>query len=314
MPKSNPFNPPQWVQSGCRVLVVGYYGYGNFGDAWLRLIALRWLRRQGICSIACLWPKTAYIDGIYYVSRWSIGAIIRSIWACDGIIYAGGSVFQDRTSRRSVWYYAAILCLAKWLNRPVWLWGQGLGPLTASSRWLLTRVVPWQLMVDCRDAESYQLARRLWPHAQCHHGQDLSSLDPCPPHRCLPASQQPVLGVSVRTGYPPVLLRWCQAQGAVQMIQTQALGDGGCDFNAYLSACQSGTILDWQAVSKALAGVQGVVSMRYHILVVAHQLGVRCMGVSADPKIHSFCMAHGYPWVSDIDLTDAALEAAWTLA
>lgn len=304
------------MRPGCRVFLVGYYGYGNFGDAWLRLIAIRWLTQQGIGSIACLWPKSRYDKGIQYVNRWSMWAVIRAVWASDGIVYAGGSVFQDRTSRRSVWYYAAILCLARRLNRPVWLWGQGLGPLTSSSRWLLTRVAPRQLMVDCRDAESYQLARQVWPNAACVHSHDLSILDKCQvpirPDTLMPM----VLGLSVRTGYPPVLLRWCQAQGSVQMIQTQESceSDLVCDLNAYLGRTHSDTILDWPAVSKALAGVQGVVSMRYHVLVVAHQLGIRCMGVSADPKIQSFCMAHGYPWVSDVGLTHAALEAAWKLS
>jgi polysaccharide pyruvyl transferase CsaB len=313
VPKSNPFNHPQWVRPGCRVFLVGYYGYGNFGDAWLRRIALRWLKQEGIDSVACLWPKSRYDKGVQYVNRWSMWAVIRAVWASNGIVYAGGSVFQDRTSRRSVWYYAAILCLAKCLNRPVWLWGQGLGPLTSSSRWLLTRLAPRQLMVDCRDAESYQLACRLWPHAQCEHGDDLSSLDGCPMPIPSVASSPPIFGLSVRRGCPAAVFSWCQAQGSVQMIQTQASyeSDLVCDLNAYLGCTHSDTILDWPAVSKALAGVQGVVSMRYHVLVVAHRLGIRCMGVSSDPKIQSFCMAHGYPWVSDIDVSCAKLEAAW---
>ncbi|MBD97600.1 hypothetical protein CL648_02210 [bacterium] len=317
MPKSNPFNPPQWVQSGCRVLVVGYYGYGNFGDEWLRLIAIRWLTQQGIGSIACLWPTTAYIDGIQYVNRWSIGAIIRLIWACDGIVYAGGSVFQDRTSRRSVWYYAAILYLAKWLNRPVWLWGHGLGSLKLSSRWLLTQVAPRQLMVDCRDAESYQLAMQVWPNAACVHSHDLSILDksqvPIRPDTLMPM----VLGLSVRTGYPPAVLTWCQNQGKLKVLQTQEPlkfeSDSVHNLNTYLrnNNYHTETILDWVSIREDLANVQGIVSMRYHVLVVAHQLGIRCMGVSADPKIQSFCMEHGYPWVSDIDVSCAKLEAAW---
>jgi polysaccharide pyruvyl transferase CsaB len=63
------------------------------------------------------------------VHRLNLWEIARSIRNSDLLISGGGSLLQDVTSGRSIFYYLGIMQLACWLGRPIMLYAQGIGPI-----------------------------------------------------------------------------------------------------------------------------------------------------------------------------------------
>ena len=97
-------------------MILGYYGYGNLGDeATLRgMIGL--LRRAGFGRITVLSrdPRaTARREGVKAVFRYAPLRILWAIARSDLFLFGGGTLLQDKTSKRSLLYYDFISRLAK---------------------------------------------------------------------------------------------------------------------------------------------------------------------------------------------------------
>ena len=124
-----------------RILICGYYGEHNLGDDALLSVLLNQLDdgwspvitardRQAVESIA---------PGLETVNRRSLASVLKAVRHVDALILGGGSLLQDSTSTRSLIYYILLIWCAKSLQKPVLLWGQGLGPLKRSINRLLVR-------------------------------------------------------------------------------------------------------------------------------------------------------------------------------
>ncbi len=96
-----------------RVLLSGYYGFGNLGDeALLEVIVDRMRRRFPSAQLEVLsaTPQmTAANHRVESTPRWDWRAIRAAIARADVVLSGGGGLLQDATSLRSLLYYAAIL-------------------------------------------------------------------------------------------------------------------------------------------------------------------------------------------------------------
>ena len=142
------------------ILVCGAYGRGNAGDDAI-LEAIVTELRQIDCD-APVWvlsrkPKhtrlTYRVNSIYAFSplRW-----LHRMRHTQLYINGGGSLMQDVTSSRSLWFYLFTIWCAKRLGNKVMMYGCGIGPvLRPSNRKLTSRIL--QNSVDAitlRDAHS----------------------------------------------------------------------------------------------------------------------------------------------------------------
>ncbi len=116
-----------------KLVISGYYGFGNAGDeAMLAAILeaiLDVIPNAEITVISGNPKDTMDKHGVKAISRLSPLPIIKALKGCDLLISGGGSLLQDVTSDRSLYYYLSIIRMAKWFNRPVMLYAQGIGPL-----------------------------------------------------------------------------------------------------------------------------------------------------------------------------------------
>jgi len=114
-----------------RLLICGYYGEHNLGDDALLAVLLNELEgpwtpvitardQQAVASMS---------PGIETVNRRSLRSVLQALKEVDVLVLGGGSLLQDSTSTRSLIYYILLIWRAKLLQKPVFLWGQGLGPL-----------------------------------------------------------------------------------------------------------------------------------------------------------------------------------------
>lgn len=148
------------------ILVSGYYGFANAGDeAMLTAVidALRGLMDDPAIFVLSGNPKeTAARHGVKAIHRFDLFSMLWAMTRADILISGGGSILQDVTSRRSVYYYLGVLQIAKLLGKPVMLYGQGIGPLRSAAARKLTGFVCRQAdAIAVRDKESLDELARL---------------------------------------------------------------------------------------------------------------------------------------------------------
>ncbi|AMW32780.1 polysaccharide pyruvyl transferase CsaB [Fervidobacterium changbaicum] len=147
-----------------KVLLSGYYGYGNFGDELMRLGMEDFFSKFKIDYTLAL-PKRVSKDTI---SRFNLLEVIGALFDSEALIYGGGGLLQDITSSRSFLYYISTVRLSLNLGKPVILFGNSLGPVRKGfNRWLLrTTLKNEKVYVFARDIVSYRYAKCLNKNAE----------------------------------------------------------------------------------------------------------------------------------------------------
>ncbi|MBO5797244.1 MAG: polysaccharide pyruvyl transferase family protein, partial [Clostridia bacterium] len=115
------------------VVLCGAYGYGNAGDeAILNAIVteLRTLDPQmPICVMTRRPRETEARLGVRARYTFNIPAFCYETLRAKLYLNGGGSLIQDVTSRRSLWFYLLTITLAKHLGCKVLMYGCGIGPV-----------------------------------------------------------------------------------------------------------------------------------------------------------------------------------------
>lgn len=297
------------------VLICGAYGMKNAGDdAVLRAIIAALREFDGSLPIRVMARKpreTAKTFGVEAahpldVLRW-LGYMKRSKLFISG----GGSLLQDVTSQRSLWYYLAAMALAKKRGCAVMLYGCGIGPVQSEkNRERCVRVLNECADVIClRDAASAQ-SLAAWGVT----GEILVTADPAFRGKSAGGEREKCIGFALRGwegfwyrvpyfaaaarhaweryGLTPVFV--CMAPEDIRAAKSvmAALGDVPCRM---------------MSDSKGLGRMSVVLSMRLHGLIFALTGGASPVGVSYDPKVSAFCEENGLPWESLAAATEESL-------
>lgn len=150
-----------------KILISGYYGYGNIGDEAILESLHRDIREEEdprlIVTILSANPHaTSTTTGLFAVHRFDPIAVLREIRYCHGIISGGGGLIQDITSWKSPLYYLAIIFLGWLFKKKVLVYANGVGPLRYGfNRFLTSMVLRLVQKITLRDEESKNLLTRL---------------------------------------------------------------------------------------------------------------------------------------------------------
>ncbi|MGI9953206.1 polysaccharide pyruvyl transferase CsaB [Moorellaceae bacterium AZ2] len=302
-----------------RVMLSGYYGFGNAGDEailYSMVQALRGLHPE--VEIVVLSSNPAATEKwlpVKAVNRWRPGEIARALGGVNLFISGGGSLFQDVTGAKSLLYYLGVLEMARFFRRPRMIYAQGLGPLRHNwSRRLTARVLDKVQLITLRDGQSRAFLQSLGVHRPTVRvtADPVLGLDPSSfnlksgRHKLiqlgLEEGRRPLAGISVRP--------W--ERMGVTLEALARLGDElvaqGWDvvflplhFPRDVEACRQvqrlmqgpAVIVKERLTLEELVGVVScldlLVGMRLHALILAAVLGVPFLGLSYDPKVESFC-------------------------
>ena len=143
-----------------KILISGYYGFGNLGDeailrTLLRIVQSRYPKAE-LVVLSKRPEETERLYGFRALNRWNLIDIISELKSTSLFISGGGGLIQDRTSWRSPLYYLALIKLAKRFC-PVVMLGQGIGPISRGWVRLLTWRVARELdLAVVRDSQSAQ--------------------------------------------------------------------------------------------------------------------------------------------------------------
>lgn len=142
-----------------RIVISGYYGFGNAGDeAMLAAILEAILEVLPDADITVISGNPSYTKkkhGVRAIGRFSMFRILYAMARCDILISGGGSLLQDVTSKRSLYYYLSIIRLATFFGKKVMLYAQGIGPLRRPlARHMVRKVLDKVSMITVRDERS----------------------------------------------------------------------------------------------------------------------------------------------------------------
>jgi len=138
-----------------KVVLGGYFGFGNLGDDAILLSEISFLKENGFEPMV-LTSKGKSIFGVKGISRTSIRDILRIKNEFSTFILGGGGLFQDKTSFRSLLYYLSLIGFMKRLRKKVVIFNVGVGPLIRKiSRRLLLSTLKKADLVIFRDRFSF---------------------------------------------------------------------------------------------------------------------------------------------------------------
>ena len=96
-----------------KIVISGYYGFSNAGDEAMLSSLIASLKRTSpqveITVISGNPARTRRNHGVYAVHRFNPYAVIRAIKHCTMVISGGGSLLQNVTSSRSLYYYLSLI-------------------------------------------------------------------------------------------------------------------------------------------------------------------------------------------------------------
>ena len=100
-----------------KVLLSGYYGFGNVGDESVLQAIIQGLRDGNPdikITVLSATPKiTKELNGVNAIHRNNWLKIITRMLKTNVFISGGGTLFQNVTSTRSLYYYLSLILLAK---------------------------------------------------------------------------------------------------------------------------------------------------------------------------------------------------------
>ncbi|MBQ8432942.1 MAG: polysaccharide pyruvyl transferase family protein [Clostridia bacterium] len=321
--------PPQKI-----LTVGGYFGCGNLGDDAILRGFLELLHQTapelGVRALTGSPRKSRRRFGIPCRSRKNLPGIAAAFLSSHAFLCGGGSLLQDLTSQRSLFYYLGLLRLARRLGCTPILYAAGIGPLEKpASRRACRSTLSRCPYLSLRDPDSMQALQILdVDPALLHEGADAALFLPppgegrgqtlleenrlprnrpflCVVPRALPATSplSPLLFAAVRVvcqrhGMLPLLLAFSSADEKITRVAARECG---------------GRVVRVREAADAVAlfGLcELTLCMRLHALILASVAGCPAIGLpgdARDPKIRAFALGAGQEFLSPDELTAAGL-------
>lgn len=149
-----------------KYLLLGYFGFDNSGDdAILKAIVDNIKSSDSTAEITALSnnpEKTRQEYNIESVNRFSLKEVTKAIKDTHVFVFGGGSLLQDITSSRSLYYYLTLLKIAKFYKKPIFVLANGIGPINKMANRIITRRILDQVdYITLRDKSSYNFVRAI---------------------------------------------------------------------------------------------------------------------------------------------------------
>ena len=340
-----------------RVLICGYYGFGNSGDEAILSVLIRDLNevfdQPGITVVAGDVESIAadhHVDAI----RWTdIGRLREQAEASDLMVLGGGGLFQDQQefeqaailtpTHGGMSYWAGFALLSRLVDKPLAIYGAGVGPLSTDEGKRLT-VMSFRAAsaASVRDQESSRLLGELGIHdvpvtadpvflmtADREVGLEILGNEHIP-------EGEKLVAVGIRswaedgfvTGLAEQLDQLIVSHDArvvfvpFQTSPQRAENDPAAALRVLTAMKQrsQAAILRGTYTPEDKMAVQSasdvVIGMRLHSVIMAAAAGVPVVGLAYDPKVVNTMKALGIGEMA-LDLTEVgsvAERAGWALA
>jgi polysaccharide pyruvyl transferase CsaB len=328
-----------------RLLVSGYYGFGNTGDEAILAGLVEGFRRLAPgATLTVLSGSPAATEAEHGVRAAPRGplSVWRELRRCDLLISGGGGLLQDVTSWRSPLYYLGVMRMAAAARVPVVCLGYGLGPLRrAPLRWAARRCLSRARAVAVRDQLSADFLRDLKAAREPELTADLAFLLSMPrpdeislawQRALLERDDRATLGIAVRTSPWAGEADLADALGRAIRHSCDDLGlrpvlvpmqrPRDVRFAEKVASAVASPVdivrspLTARETLALVGGFDLVVAMRLHACIFAALSGVPLVAVSYDPKIDGLMRELGMSVAASADRLypdnlRQAIESRW---
>jgi polysaccharide pyruvyl transferase CsaB len=287
-----------------KILVSGYYGFGNAGDELILesiISELSFKRKDIELTVLSSKPKeTSDVHKLRAVDRWNFIKVFYEILRCKVLISGGGGLFQDNTGNIGLYYYLLIILLAKIFGKKVYVYGAGVNNLKRINRIITTRIFKHVDGISVRESDSFSLLTK-WGL----------------PGEKIKITADPVILKEVAAGkynksetnvvfilQPPLKGVWNSelfaklADAIYQRLKANLIfipfypeKDAGFSKSVMKSMKSKSTFVHWKHfddIYNILGKADLVISQRLHGLILALLYGIPIIGISEDDKIDRF--------------------------
>ncbi len=273
----------------------GYYGADNLGDELLLLVC------QGNLSLSAILDRKAIWESLFSILQTK-----------RGLVFGGGSLFQNSTSLASLLYYAGLAHWAFFWGKPVHLLCQGLGPLEGSlAKIIAASVFQLASTASMRELGATEIALlAAWGIDYTADADLVWALES--PAASLPSiSTRPVFLINLRPAKqltqsalqqiacfldteiaPHYTIKGFALESSDQQLLSE-LASLCAESFAIENIYNSETFL--RERERLFAGVTHGLAMRFHGLVTMIGAGIVPLGLSYDPKVSALCLSAQLP-------------------
>lgn len=294
-----------------RVLLSGYYGFGNVGDEAILSALVAGLRAHGhdVEVLSADPDATRRQHDVAATHRllglpWALGR-------ADALVSGGGGLLQDATSLRSLRYYLGVLRAARATGLRTVVYGQSIGPLSSRGRAWTSRALRGLPVAVRDDASRDLLATEGIPAARAAD----AALALPRPERLGGAGLLlvPRAGVAGASEALARLARVAMEDGIAVRIAALQPGADAAEAQRIAEAAAGARTVEPTGPDAALAAcgvADAVVSVRLHGLILAARAGTPHLGIGYDPKVAGFLASSGGHHV-EVPVPPQALSARW---
>lgn len=301
------------------VVLCGAYGRGNAGDEAILKAILAELRSLDPNLPICVMTRRPQQTRIAYrteaIYLFDFLTYRKKMASCKLYINGGGSLIQNVTSRRSLWFYLSTLKTARKLGCKVMMYGCGIGPVNhQTDRRYAGKVINQNVdVITLRDQHSINELRSLGvtvPRIELAADPTVSLPSVSPEHAIemlraagLRPAEQRYLGITVRPWPSFESKTHIIADAARYVYHTYGLipvfipieahrdVSAAMQVAAHLKEIPYAILSDCAHAEQSIAlfsQMDVVMSMRLHALVFSAAHGVPLVGIVYDPKVSSF--------------------------
>ncbi|MBQ3527742.1 MAG: polysaccharide pyruvyl transferase family protein [Clostridia bacterium] len=297
------------------IVIGGYYGFGSIGDEAILDLILESVRETSFFeTVYVISKRGGNGENAVEISRFSLLRIVYTFIKCRVFIFGGGSLLQDSTSKRSLWYYEALLLLAKVCGCKIYIFANGIGPV--SQRRALKKLLSFADRVSVRDPESYEILKSLEMDVEV----DLRA-DPVFKRAKGDYKKRPLACLCALSGkrYFAVSLRSCKRKGDIDLIALctviSRIREEGLvplyvpmQREYDLDICRRARLMtggviadarDIDDVMQVLSGAEFSIGMRLHFLIASAIVKTPLLALSYDRKVKSAALYLGLDFVAD---------------
>ncbi|MBO5930234.1 MAG: polysaccharide pyruvyl transferase CsaB, partial [Clostridia bacterium] len=320
-------------------VISGYYGYQNAGDESLLYAMIQNLRTQKDDVRLLVLSKDPKATEAAYdvraINRYNLLKIRKAFKQSHLLIFGGGSLIQDVTSSKSLWYYLSVVKQAIKLSVPVIFYANGIGPIEKEkNQKKVLKVLNKVDKISLREPNSYYELKRM--------GVDMDRvvITADPALTICSITQEEVsnllekegvpkdarlLGISIRDWKSCKPSYWNQlARGITQICRQFNLVPVWIPLKHPDDIVISQTVAEKVEVpgyvltkdynANELVGIVKncdlMIAMRLHSMIYAAGAGVPAIGLSYDPKVSSFAKYIGVNTTLHLEnLTDEGLAS-----
>lgn len=294
------------------IVLSGYYGFNNSGDDALLMAILRDIRKinpETRFLILTKKPKfgreSCLVDTVHRFRAFKLRKALKN---SKMLLSGGGSLIQDATSAKSLYYYLYVMNLAKKMGCKVYAYANGIGPVKNEHTNMVRKVLEKVDMVTLREEISAKEFMRICPGMKFEVTADPAIGIEAKNDKLFEIlekagiKEKKLMGISVRPWvgsdknfiskmakvikdasekyelYPVFIPMKYPADVRILNELCRAIGKGYVIDKPY-------GVLD---VISFISSCRIVLGMRLHTLVFSVANTVPCIGISYDPKIDGF--------------------------